>query len=336
MYALAWMSNRENHKELDIKGGILADDMGLGKTLTVLSLIMTNFHDKKPLARPSPGFERILSIEVRKYLPATWMSTMTWSEKKDQEAVGSKCKSTDNMNFLDLFESMDKENDSGNKRATKRKKDMYQKVKSSKRKMTTAETIDAIDDDLLSEAESDEFDSMLEEKGLSQKLGIDADPELLLKPSENTHHNDGLSDDEEYQNMTAAERNKAMLPSSMQVDGSADLISSDDEVPLSHKKKRSQLESSDDELEANESNDELPDIDFKEDEVKEKTPKPSLEKKKSQRDVPHLTEEQMKNLIVPPNMPAICGSRRRATLIVAPVSLITHWIQQIQEHVDKR
>jgi SNF2 family DNA or RNA helicase len=51
MYALAWMSNRENVKNLGMKGGILADDMGLGKTLSILSLILTNFHDEKPLAK---------------------------------------------------------------------------------------------------------------------------------------------------------------------------------------------------------------------------------------------------------------------------------------------
>ena len=32
-----------------VLGGILADDMGLGKTLEVISLIVTNFHNGKPL-----------------------------------------------------------------------------------------------------------------------------------------------------------------------------------------------------------------------------------------------------------------------------------------------
>jgi SNF2 family DNA or RNA helicase len=51
MFALAWMSNRENLKNLGMKGGILADDMGLGKTLSILALILTNFHDGKPMAK---------------------------------------------------------------------------------------------------------------------------------------------------------------------------------------------------------------------------------------------------------------------------------------------
>uniref|UniRef100_A0A3P8T179 Helicase like transcription factor n=1 Tax=Amphiprion percula TaxID=161767 RepID=A0A3P8T179_AMPPE len=72
--ALSWMCARENKSALPpfwekrgelyynsltcfsakeiperVRGGILADDMGLGKTLTTISLILTNFHNGKPL-----------------------------------------------------------------------------------------------------------------------------------------------------------------------------------------------------------------------------------------------------------------------------------------------
>ncbi|XP_023568716.1 helicase-like transcription factor [Octodon degus] len=72
--ALAWMISRENSNELppfweqhndlyyntitnfsekerpeNVHGGVLADDMGLGKTLTAIAVILTNFHDGKPL-----------------------------------------------------------------------------------------------------------------------------------------------------------------------------------------------------------------------------------------------------------------------------------------------
>ncbi|XP_045150954.1 helicase-like transcription factor isoform X2 [Echinops telfairi] len=72
--ALAWMVSRENSQDLppfweqrddlyyntitnfsekyrpeNVHGGILADDMGLGKTLTAIAVILTNFHDGKPL-----------------------------------------------------------------------------------------------------------------------------------------------------------------------------------------------------------------------------------------------------------------------------------------------
>nr|XP_057946889.1 helicase-like transcription factor isoform X2 [Doryrhamphus excisus] len=84
--ALSWMCARENKctlppfwekrgelyyntltcfsaKEIPerVLGGILADDMGLGKTLTTIALILTNFHEGKPLPvykrgeRPLPG-----------------------------------------------------------------------------------------------------------------------------------------------------------------------------------------------------------------------------------------------------------------------------------------
>ena len=32
--------------------------MGLGKTLTVISLILTNFHDGRPLCKPEIGYSR--------------------------------------------------------------------------------------------------------------------------------------------------------------------------------------------------------------------------------------------------------------------------------------
>ncbi|XP_061099803.1 helicase-like transcription factor isoform X1 [Conger conger] len=85
--ALAWMVTRENNNDLppfwveknglyfnvltnfavperpeSVLGGILADDMGLGKTLTTIALILTNFHNGKPMplvkmqsAPPVPG-----------------------------------------------------------------------------------------------------------------------------------------------------------------------------------------------------------------------------------------------------------------------------------------
>ena len=39
-------------------GEILSDDMGLEKTLTILALIMTNFHDRRPLDEPMLGQKR--------------------------------------------------------------------------------------------------------------------------------------------------------------------------------------------------------------------------------------------------------------------------------------
>ena len=68
MYALAWMANRENSRNINMKGGILADDMGLGKTLTVLALILPNFHDGRPFGKPRFGFRRDPSRSALKYM----------------------------------------------------------------------------------------------------------------------------------------------------------------------------------------------------------------------------------------------------------------------------
>ena len=48
-------------------GGILADDMGLGKTLEVISLIITNFYNGKPLvtlADKKAGTAKSLKVSV--------------------------------------------------------------------------------------------------------------------------------------------------------------------------------------------------------------------------------------------------------------------------------
>ena len=52
-------------------GGILADDMGLGKTLEVISLIVTNFYNGKPivtLADKKAGTVKTLKVSINFYL----------------------------------------------------------------------------------------------------------------------------------------------------------------------------------------------------------------------------------------------------------------------------
>uniref|UniRef100_H0WY85 Helicase-like transcription factor n=1 Tax=Otolemur garnettii TaxID=30611 RepID=H0WY85_OTOGA len=112
--ALAWMVSRENSKELppfweqrddlyyntitnfsekdrpeNVHGGILADDMGLGKTLTVIAVILTNFHDGKPL--PIERFKKNLKKKVKQYKECNDKSTKfgrsNTSEKVDGQAA---------------------------------------------------------------------------------------------------------------------------------------------------------------------------------------------------------------------------------------------------------
>uniref|UniRef100_A0A9J7YCL7 Helicase like transcription factor n=1 Tax=Cyprinus carpio carpio TaxID=630221 RepID=A0A9J7YCL7_CYPCA len=87
--ALSWMTSRENSNDLPpfweeksglyfnvltnfavkerpekVLGGILADDMGLGKTLTTIALIVSNFHNGKPLPLEQKTFHLIIIINV--------------------------------------------------------------------------------------------------------------------------------------------------------------------------------------------------------------------------------------------------------------------------------
>jgi len=60
-------------------------------------------------------------------------------------------------------------------------------------------------------------------------------------------------------------------------------------------------------------------------------------------DSPDLDQEEYQvaagyeglKVIIPPKDPAVRAGRRRATLLVCPASLIGHWVEQIQQHLNK-
>jgi len=60
-------------------------------------------------------------------------------------------------------------------------------------------------------------------------------------------------------------------------------------------------------------------------------------------DSPDLNQEEYQvaagyeglKVIIPPKDPAVRAGRRRATLLVCPASLIGHWVEQIQQHLNK-
>ena len=316
---------------MEVGGGILADDMGLGKTLTVLSLILSNFHDCKPLARPVFGYKREPSRAVMKYMPRS----IAEEYKNDKRP----------------------------------RKDLYGKVKGSKRKYENGfgqnnghhinealvrenefETME-----LDPEAEKDEFDDLCNANtSLTGKLGLNNSLDGLFGNKRRKFFDD-LSDDEDYQNMTEAERNEKMAPQ-LNLDGNItdDLNdSSDDEIVSSttnNKKKRAILEDSDGEEDVKPVisrapsalsglSDDLPELetsfhgDDDDQEIKEDTEVTGLHGMEKD-----LTEEQRKNLIKPKDNPPSLKARknlRRATLIVTPASLISHWLEQIERHVDK-
>ena len=229
MYALAWMANRENAQEIGVAGGILADDMGLGKTLTALSLIVTNFHDKRPLAKPDFTFSRAANRHpsVIRYIPglsANLRKIPRITNKlisKPESDVGAKLNGggTRRKVLASAFEHL----------VPKRRKDNKQQVKSSNNflasgrnsysslRSNSGSAFDSLPSPERSEEEGehDEFDSMCfnTTSTLSERLlGSNEKSNEYLLAKRERHFYDGLSDDEEYQNMTEKERNERLRP----------------------------------------------------------------------------------------------------------------------------
>ena len=279
MCALAWMANRENSEKFGVPGGILADDMGLGKTLTILSLVMTNFHDKRPLAKPdcSGIYSRAknLSNSVLRYMPGQFSNfksatrLLRPTNNKTEPVVGAKLGDNKRKILASAFEHT----------VPKRRKDNKQKVKSSTNNgyktngnNSSQKSVSAFDllpsPNASEDDEKDEFDSMCFNSAstLTERIfGSNSNVSLLEKPEQ--HFYDGLSDDDEYQNMTEIERNERLKPkveninpnsvkkfkNNLNVDGLLNIDSSDDEDFVStttrNKTKSRNRISSDDEQE---------------------------------------------------------------------------------------
>lgn len=257
-------------------------------------------------------------------------------------------------------------------------------------------------------SDCDEFDLMVSgesNRSLSEKLGIDASSSEFSAAKKNQRFFDDLSDDEEYQNMTDAQRNERFMPKSndsstkkppngnpnLNLDGfPAELVSSDEEgdaqgsnchsedkvsttnpstssskFPNGQMRKNgrngsslssattSNMSSENKAGGATQGRDDSFDIDLdigvssfsRSDEVE-----PEPEKRKGSTESAsasskricniatlNLSEEQRKNLIIPPKYPPkLASGKRRATLVVTPASLISHWLCQVREHIDDR
>ena len=231
MCALAWMTNRENSKETGVSGGILADDMGLGKTLTVLALIVSNFHDKRPIAKiDSTGTysrKNNLSISVMRYMPNRQANL-----KLLPRSVKGRLPQIISQVGEKLYDGGAKRKGFNNLHdppVSNRRKDNTQQVKSSKHfrpqnkngcsslPKSSASAFDLLPSPETSDdnGEKDEFDSMCfsTTSTLSERLfGSNEKTNISLLDKPERHFYDGLSDDEEYQNMTEAERNERLKP----------------------------------------------------------------------------------------------------------------------------
>ncbi|XP_052276249.1 helicase-like transcription factor isoform X3 [Dreissena polymorpha] len=81
-------------------GGILADDMGLGKTLEMITLIVSNFVNNEPLARPVKGLvrqsrsERLALLKAKSLLSSGCEDVGSLPDKKP-------ARQKDNKNFID-------------------------------------------------------------------------------------------------------------------------------------------------------------------------------------------------------------------------------------------
>lgn len=174
---------------------------------------------------------------------------------EDLKSVGSTANkaSRKKININDMFAELTNGRKKDKKLPIKSSKRNHLALQVTKKDKTVAQDLENFDESLIDDMEDDEFDSMIDSGGLSQKLGISKDSELLAKPKKVECFDDGLSDDEEYQNMSQEERNEKMKPN-LNMDGMPDGLESSDEDSRELPAKRQRCDST------NESFD-LPDID---------------------------------------------------------------------------
>ena len=264
--ALAWMMTREtSDQEPGVRGGILADDMGLGKTLTIISLILTNHWDKRPLVAPG--------------------------------GVGN----WDRANLIG-------ERGRGNQQESKRKERRFFHQTSKRQK---------IEND--SASSEDEFDQMSENRALHDRLQLPnsnfkkaTNPlnEIVVNISDNDSDNDCFTvvDFDSESEMSK----RSHIHKGLNLDGAPDSSSEEDEpdivlVPSSPQRECDHLNGTDNNSHKNPGS-----VIFYSD--------------SDLSDSPEVT--------CPPRHVAVRRGRRRPTLIVCPTSLISHWVEQLQTHLE--
>ena len=410
--ALSWCVNHEKIPTDGIAGGLLADDMGLGKSLVVISLILTNFHDDRPLVKPELGF-------IRPPFGGNLKSGkgkvgLGWKPKGAQIVegqVGNKVKkrasSTSLFNRFGAGGSKeDKENrfsfGSNERRLPRRSKFIDG---SSEEENDDLGDKDFIADD---EDEDDEFDAMASKKSFLKEKSLRVEsiviessdeedvvlkelsqserqsammPTLITSDEEEEKLNlklnlDGFmtdSESEEDERVPKLSKKKGVIPVIMKKQGVvldvkeknevvSDEIegSSGEDVNPTEKQQRRALKRENSDpieegpsikkflisksriVEGGESDASLPDMDQEGPPaaltLAEETEADKEEAQADDRGAPDLDRFATApgvRLIIPPRIPAKQDGRRRATLLVCPTSLISHWVEQLNIHLHQ-
>ena len=356
--ALAWMFQHENNEEHGLMGGILADDMGLGKTLTVISLIMTNHWDYRPLCKPELGYSRPpLKALVTKgkgkiggaFNPKVSGKVLGVGKKLGRDGVKKKT-------IGGLFDKFKNVKDSNIEQGAKSSFKFNNKTSTKKKDEVDSSSSEA---DMGFEMSEDEFDQMSSKQNVF-KSGI----KDIFKKNENPIND--IDSDEENEEMSQEEIMQSMIPividddidPKLNLDGFVDDDSEEDVKPSKTKKKKRPVLDTDSEAEAeaststgirtkkrtmdqskpvkkikkstnisgDESDISLPDVIIKESSIFGKG-------EPSKNDVTKVENEEMlksssknesspEGIIIPPKDPAVRAGRRRATLVVCPTRIL--------------
>jgi len=220
------------------------------------------------------------------------------------------------------------------------------------------------------ESAEDEFGAMCNEKSasLSEGLGLTPSPNksglFATHREEHTNVSNGAAsksvaeseDDDENQPLSKKIKRKVARvessdeedeqPKSFHNKGKRKVAkvetSSDeeDEQPNSSPEKRVKLLRRVSSLEGEESSDGFPELpglpDLNDEEQEEDAEKSKTSAPPKPRAAPELSDEQKAKLVSNKREPPKLDGRRKTTLIVTPASLISHWLQQIDQHVDDR
>jgi len=255
--ALAWMSNQENTENKGMMGGILADDMGLGKTCTVISLIMTNNYDGRPLAKPNYGYTRNL-IDFGRRRGGSGRGSRTILNPEVSK-VGMKI-NNDKKPVFNFFSNKKDDTSSESDDEDVKPFTFDESVKKAAMRKRNRKNFIKDDDSTTSESgeESDEFDAMLKESRSKTSLK-DKFKEGNKTKKRNSEDEELDEVYEQWQKMTDEEKSARMrshtkkenLDPKLNVDGAWDSDSEED-VQLPRKKNKLNAISSDEEETVNE------------------------------------------------------------------------------------